>query len=492
MKKSIILFAAILFFTACEDFLTTTPKGTYYEGNYDLSSSQELMIISKLFDGYDEYRNQTWPLTALQCLTNDNTHMGGPAGDGGTDFNQFPTLTFTPSNDHINNYYNSHYIIITKANEALKMIDDYEKEHGESAASYQYRAEAFFLRGSAYFRLTQAFGAVPYVDHVMGKEDEVPDQLSASTIRSIYLNDLIWGVPYLPTREQMVQTGNLGRATQNAARAIIAKTYMYEGDWGACRNWTKQIMDSGDNSLFSPYGEIWWETNEYCSESVWELNCDFKPSINVDMRCQWCMMNGVRGMPNLGWGHNAPSADLMADFEQGDPRYEATVLEHGQMIDGDQVDASHYKFFNRKCYCPKSERTQYNRDDWCYGYWANMRIIRYSDIILMYAEACLETGDMDEAKRAIEMVRSRARNGKSPITCLPAPTTKDINELRTFLHHERRIELALEFERYFDLVRWGEAAEKLPGFQVGKHERFPLPQQEIDKANGKLVQNPGY
>ena len=90
------------------------------------------------------------------------------------------------------------------------------------------------------------------------------------------------------------------------------------------------------------------------------------------------------------------------------------------------------------------------------------------------------------------MVRSRARNGKSPVTCLPAPSSRDANELRTFLHHERRIELALEFERYFDLVRWGEAAEKLPGFQVGKHELFPLPQQEIDKANGKLVQNPGY
>lgn len=492
MKQSAFLFAIVLTLTACDGFLDTTPKGTYHSGNYDLTSSQELMIVSKLFDGYDAYRNQTWPLTALQCNTTDNTHMGGPAGDGGTDFNQFPTMTFTPANDHIKNFYNSHYSIITKANEALKMIDDYEKEHGVTDASNQYRAEAYFLRGSAYYRLTQAFGAVPYVDRVMGKDEAVADQLSATIIRGKYLQDMIWGVNYLPTRQKMVQTGDLGRATQNACRAIIAKTYMYERNWSECSNWCQQIMESGDNDLSTPYAEIWKEENEYCSESVWELNCDFKPSLNIDMGCQWCMMCGLRGMPNLGWGHNAPSANLMADYEEGDPRYEATVMQDGEMIDGDQVQASHYKYFNRKCYCPKSERTQYNRDDWCYGYWANMRLIRYSDIVLMYAESQLEMGNIPQAKNGLEMVRARARNGKSPLTCLPQPSTTDQNELRTFLHHERRIELALEFERYFDLIRWGEAASKIAGFQTGKHELFPLPQTEIDKANGKLIQNPGY
>lgn len=207
---------------------------------------------------------------------------------------------------------------------------------------------------------------------------------------------------------------------------------------------------------------------------------------------QWNMMCGVRGYPNLGWGHNAPSADLMADYEEGDPRYDVTVLEDGQSVDGEVINASDYKYFNGKCYCPASERELYGRADWCFGYWANMRIIRYADIVLMAAEAANELGYTSEALADLEMVRARARGNNSPLTCLPEIRTTDKDELRKLIHHERRIELALEFERYFDLVRWDEAKDKIANFVVGKHELFPIPQSEIDKSNGKLHQNPNY
>ena len=172
-----------------------------------------------------------------------------------------------------------------------------------------------------------------------------------------------------------------------------------------------------------------------------------------------------------------------------DPRFGATILEHGEKVDGEEVVASNYKYFNRKAYCRKSERSLYGRADWCYGYWSNLRIIRYADIVLMHAEAACETNDLDEAKRKLEMVRARARNGQS---VLPEIKTTDKDELREKIRHERRIELALEFERYFDLVRWGIAEDKVANFVVGKHEVFPLPQTEIDKSNGKLQQNPKY
>ena len=110
----------------------------------------------------------------------------------------------------------------------------------------------------------------------------------------------------------------------------------------------------------------------------------------------------------------------------------------------------------------------------------------------MGAEAACESGNLTRARELLEMVRSRARGDNSPLTCLPEIKTEQVAELREAIRHERRIELALEFERYFDLVRWGIAAEKLPDFVTGKHELFPLPQSEIDKANGKLIQNPGY
>lgn len=487
MKNIFLVSFTILFCLGCSgDFLNTAPKGTWHEGNFDMNSSQELQALSLLTEGYNSFREQTWPITAMHCHTSDNSHPGGPAGDGGVDFAQFPALSFTPSNSHFTTYWTTHYNAITKANQALAMLSGME----ETEEVLQMKAEAYFIRAAAYFRLTQAFGAVSYVDRVMDIEEEVADQLPASEIRSRYAKDLVWAIPYLPTRAEMVSSGNLGRATQNAARAILAKTYMYEKDWANCLVYTEQIIESGDNNLSTPYAEMFYEQYEFGPESVWEINADYKPNLSIDMMCQWNMMCGVRGEPNLGWGHNAPSEDLMADYEEGDPRYDATVLRAGQTLNGETIVASDYEYFNKKAYIPPTERKLYGRDDWCYGYWTNMRIIRYADILLMHAEAACELGHLEDAIDKLEMVRARARGGNN--TVLPKISTADQDELRGKIRHERRIELALEYERYFDLVRWGIAKEKLENFVEGKHELFPIPQAEVDRAKGKLVQNPGY
>lgn len=493
MKQLTYIIALLLVCTSCSpSFLDNAPKGTYHEGNYNMGTAQELLVLATLMDGYNVFAQQTWPVTAMHCHTTDNTHPGGPSGDGGVDFSQFPTMSFTPSNQMFATYYDTQFTAITKANEALQMLSEIEADGGETKDTRQYRAEALFIRGAAYFRLTQAFGAVPYVDRVMGKDEPMAEQLSASVIRSKYLPELIGAINNLPTRTEAVSSGNMGRATQNAARAIIAKTYLYEKDYANCLTYTGQIISSGDNDLTTPYAEMFWEENEFGPESIWEINADYRPDQNISIigeNNQWCLMNGVRGFPNLGWGHNAPSKDLMNAYESSDPRRNATVLEHGETVDGDEVVASNYRYFNRKAYARKSERTLYGRADWCYGYWCNLRIIRYADIVLMHAEAACETNDLTDARKKLEMVRARARNGQ-PV--LPEVKTTDQDELREKIRHERRIELALEFERYFDLVRWGIASEKLPNFVVGKHEVFPLPQTEVDKSNGRLQQNPKY
>ncbi len=487
MKRFIYILFISLIYTSCNDFLDNEPKGVWHNGNYSgLEEGQDLLILSKLFDGYNAFRDhQTWPVTAMHCHTTDNSHPGGASGDGGVDFSQFPTMTFTPSNSLFLTYYNIHFGAITAANEALKMIEEVE----ESATTNRFKAEAYFIRAASYFRLCQAFGAVPYVDRVMGKEEETPEQISVIEIYNKYLPKLVWAIGHLPTRQEMVSTGNLGRATQNAARAIIAKTHLYNKDYASCLVYTNQIITSGDNDLATPYEEIFWENREFSSESVWEINADFKPTLKIDMANPWNMMNGIRGLPNLGWGHNAPSKDLMDAYETDDPRFAATVLTNGEVVDGETIAASNYKFFNKKAYCPISERQAYGRADWCYGYWANLRIIRYSDIVLMHAEAACEIGNLTDAKEKLEMVRARARKD---LPILPAITTNDQDVLRNKIRNERRIELALEFERYFDLVRWDIAKDKITDFKEDKHELFPIPQSEIDKANGRLKQNVGY
>jgi hypothetical protein len=205
------------------------------------------------------------------------------------------------------------------------------------------------------------------------------------------------------------------------------------------------------------------------------------------------MVQGFRGFPNLGWGHNGPSAKLISAFEKDDPRLNVILIKSGDVLDGDVstgVDGFYQKF-NGKCYCPKRERQLYGRDDWCYGYWSNIRLIRYSDILLMYAEAANELGQTQESLAKLEMVRSRARGNN--LLLLPRVTITDKDNLREAIRHERHVELALEGERIFDLIRWGVAKEYMGDkFQVGKHELFPIPQSEIDKSNNRIKQNPGY
>jgi len=176
----------------------------------------------------------------------------------------------------------------------------------------------------------------------------------------------------------------------------------------------------------------------------------------------------------------------------GDPRKAASVIANGEVLEGKTVkaDAAGYQFFNKKAYTLASERALYGRSTDPQAYWLNIRIIRYSDVLLMHAEAACESGNTTEAIDKLEMVRARARAGNNAI--LPKITTTVQTELRAAIHQERRIELAMEWERYYDLIRWDEAKTTITGFVVGKHELYPIPQTEIDKSGGLITQNPGY
>jgi len=299
-------------------------------------------------------------------------------------------------------------------------------------------------------------------------------------------------IPHLPSRMMLVANGNAGRATQNAARAILAKVYLYQKKWAEALAQTTAIIASGDNDLTTPYAEIFTEAKEYGPESVFEVYCEQKPTEKIYLSSQYGQIQGFRGIPNLGWGFNGPSQALMDAYEVGDPRKAATVLADGETIEGKKTkaDAAGYKFFNKKVYVSLAERALYGRSTDIQAYWLNIRLIRYADVLLMHAEAACELGNANEALAKLEMVRERARGGNAAV--LPKITTTDIAELRAKIHHERRIELALEWERFFDLVRWDEAKTAITGFVVGKHELYPIPQTEIDKSEGVLTQNPGY
>lgn len=493
---SMICAGAIL--SSCADsFLDQFPKGKWHSENMSEENQlkPEVLVEAKLQEAYGKLRSwgAVWPYLAMSNYPTADVYKGSTPADGGADMLAFESLSYNPSNGLIGDFYNTCYSTIFSANEALGFIGEMElEENPDEKKISRYRAEVIFIRSLMYYRLTQAFGGVPYVDKMLGNNDKSPARMDIDELRAKYIDELVEVMDVLPTRRELLVSGNLGRATLNAARAIISKTYLYQNNWTEAKKYALDIINSGDNDLTTPFEVIFDEDKEFGPESVLEINCELDQANKIYMDSQFGEIQGFRGIPDMGWGFNTPEKALVSAFEVGDPRKDATILNDGDEIDGYtlQADKESSGLFNKKAYAKKSEYQIKGRTEKDHGKWKNIRVIRYSDILLMYAEACCELGEADEALAKLEMVRKRARGGKAGV--LPEVKTTDLTELRDAIRHERRVELALEFERFYDLVRWGVAEKEIPGFIKGKHELYPIPQTEIDKSGGIVKQNPAY
>lgn len=493
MRKIIYTLATLVLLSCSDSFLDRYPEGWLHDKNTDIDlTDADLLARGELQKAYDELRSYgfAWAAPAMHGYTTPDAEKGSNPSDG-ANIIPFTTMSFTTDNSAIKDYYQVSYKTISNANRAIGLATTIPDSLTDVRNDIV--AQAIVLRAAMYFRLTQAYGAVPYVDRVLSPDEASPGRTDVAEINAKLRTDLNWAIPYLMTRKQSVSTKNIGRVTQNTARAILAKIALYEKDWSEVLTWTGAIIQSSDNDLLTPYDQIFTEDKEYGSESIFEVYVDHKPESKINQTSQYAQIQGVRGTPNLGWGFNAPSSALIAAYEGGDPRKEATVLQDGQTLNGETISASgdsYHKFFNKKVYTLPHERTKYGRQTGNQGTWVNIRVIRYADIVLMHAEAANELGQTDEALSKLEMVRERARGGDN--TILPKVVDRDQSVLRKKIYHERRIELAMEFERFFDLVRWGLAKDVIPNFKVGKHELYPIPQVERDNSNGVLTQNPGY
>ena len=286
---------------------------------------------------------------------------------------------------------------------------------------------------------------------------------------------------------------DIGRATKGAALALHAKVAMYRKKWQDVFDLTNQVMQLG-YSLFPNYEQLFRIQNENNSESIFEIQCQYIPGNNDASNSQYSQVQADRDVsPSVGWGFNVPTQDLVNAYEPGDLRKDATILFAGETTpEGDVVPlpgVGSPSMYNQKSYVPFTTAAKNNQ-----GADQNVRVLRYADVLLMNAEAANELGNTTQALSSLEMVRARARNMQSDPTVLPQITTTDQAALREAIWHERRVELAMEFDRFYDLVRQGRAATVLApkGFKAGKNEVMPIPQNEIDLSAGVLTQNPGY
>lgn len=513
MRKNIyylLILTVVLFMlphVGCSDLLDQEPQGEWVSGDEGSGGSFQ----SDVFTLYAKIRgfHVTSGTTALavHCFRSEDAEKGSTAADGAAHGKMFDDFEYIATNGLIGSYWSSNYEIIILANKILDDIAVAESEQGTlSDGDLINKSEAHFFRAYSFFNLVRAFGEIPKIDFKIENAEEAnKPKAPVSDIYALIDSDLTAAEEHLPKTWSPVY---IGRLTWGAARALHAKTYMQRNDWPNMYSAATDVIQSGIYDLNTPYNRIFRESGENSSESVFELQStatDSQPGSN-DIGSQFAQVQGIRGAGewNLGWGWHTPTENLAEAFENGDPRKDETLLyfiktgEDPASIPANQpwgekpisnADVVN-KYYNKKAYTDPALRATYTKG----GYWYNIRLIRYSDVVLMAAEAANETNKTEEAMEFLEMVRARARAGNN--TVLPKATTTDQEEMRDAIRHERRVELGMEFDRFYDLVRWGIAKDVLhaagkTGYQ-DRHELLPLPQNEVDKSNGVLIQNPNY
>ena len=310
-------------------------------------------------------------------------------------------------------------------------------------------------------------------------------------------------------------------------RAVIAKVYLYHHDYDLAYEWSKKFVDehfkTGRYSLVADYADNFTLAGENGPESVFEIQymadptSDYGEGFGFSRGTFSTILTRPRMSSlgaNSGWGWDHPTQNLYDEFEPGDARREAAIGtpdEAGlQEIEVVYLGSPYYN--NKTSF---SEGGTFPAIDHHSRSPLNYRLIRAADMLLIYAESALESGkDLAGAKWALEQVRARARAYSGEAGALPAfpgyrGYTDTPESLRDAIRHERRVELAMEGQRWFDLVRWGIAAQvmdrdtgsygkneseearaEMASFIAGKHELFPIPSEEI--ALNPMEQNPGY
>ena len=532
IKKRLIfpVVGALALMTAgCNDWLGEQSPGSTTLDDFFVSGEACEQVVNACYAPLDwEYNHSYFSEWFIGDIASDDALKGGQNVADGNDAYDIDNFKTNPNNTILLDYYRAKYQGIARCNLALEQVSLYEPD--ETLTQEQkdcLLGQAYFLRAFYYFQLVRIYGGVPLVQEVLDSSDKwIQPRATADEVYDAIIGDLLLAEQMLYEKHQYAEE-DLGRVTKGAACALLAKVYLYRHDYDNAYVWAKKFVDehynTGRYSLVADYFENFTLAGENGPESVFEIQYMADPTSDYGEGFGFARgtfttiltrprMSSLGG--NSGWGWNHPTHNLYAEFEEGDARREAAIGtpdEAGlQEIEVVYLGSPYYN--NKTAY---TENGVFPPIDHHSRGPLNYRLIRTSDVLLFYAEAALESGrDINAAKWALEQVRSRARAYSGVAGALPAfPNYRgysdNVESLRDAIRHERRVELAMEGHRWFDLVRWGIAAEvmdkdngsygknetpearaEMATFIPGKHELFPIPAEEI--ALNPMPQNPGY
>ena len=568
------MVAACLSATSCNDFIEVEPEGVI---NEELAmENPEKMVTSAyamLGDCWYSYPFNLWP---YGDVASDDCLKGG---SGTTDTGYHPmeiwsTLTSTPG--EFDELWYRLYCAISRCNRALVSVAEYGEDKLGAEKARQRDAEVRFLRAHFYFKLITMFRQIPWIDEQVYKnntqEQTRNDEFTYEQLFQKIINDFKVAYDVLPANQ-----ADGGRVNKIAAASYLAKCYLtlawgdgYEATNGVAhinQEYMQKVVEYTNDVVSSQYdyledfGDIFLPEYKNSKESIFAVQCsDYKDDNTTFGRANWSnMLNGCWLMWSCGWDFHKPSQNLVSAFktknglpdfdnydktidypvngapttQKWDPRLFHTVgmptfpykyEEAYTMTKGNSRTPNTYGYYTSLKEVPQRSKGETYNSPW-QAFDMNDYVLRYSDVMLMRAEALIETGQLAEARTIINDIRQRAKNSvakhiqyaadQCEIALYPTTYFNDKETARKCLQWERRLELAMENGRYFDLRRWGIASKTLNAYfeteqhdvydgqtyaqylkdahyTAGKNEFYPVPYNQLYYVPGLYSQNKGY
>lgn len=493
MRKNIInkttiaaLSLIFLFSNSCTKYTELSPEYSIDSENYFNSESD---YYNALVSSYDMLQSSYQNVIVGEIASN-NTLCGGESPTDVIGWQQIDDMIQTPTNSNLSEIWDWMFAGVQRCNYFLEFQDKIDFEGKEIMIG-----EVRFLRAYYNFELVKWFGPIPLKNNErfkLGDEKTIP-RYPVPEVYAFIEQDLIFASNVLP-----ITQAQTGRATKGAAQALLGKAYLYQKKYTESAEVLEELISRGTYQLAPNYNSIFEQIGENGPGSVFEVQ--YSEAEGAGFGCLQCSegnvavgFSGVRSYTgpefSPGFSFNVPVQEAVDAFEPGDLRKPVTILDIQAYADTTGATYSegneHTGYFNRK-YLPR-KRGDNAQNDLNLTNPNNYRAIRYSDVLLMAAEAYNVGGISDsKAQEYLNMVRARAFGDDNHNVTLTGAALKDA------IYRERRVELMGEGIHFFDLVRTGRAPLEIQGFVAGKNEVFPVPLEEIEFSAGNWSQNPNY
>lgn len=510
--SSILVVVGVLSFSSCQDNLDITQHSVSSINSYYKTDTEAEEGIVACYGAFRSIHAGFTPMQAVENILSDDVWAGGGNHYDGANY-RLGDYTYDSAFGSLSTLYSQFYTLIYRSNVVLEHIQP------DSDIKKRAIAEAKVFRAYAYFYLTFFWGTPPLVDHALLDGEYMQSNGNTASLWAFVEKDLNEAISSGALSQKTNLTTVTYRVTKQFAQAMLGKTYIFQKKYAEAAAMLDNVIASGLYSLNPDLTNAGTPLGVGSIESILEMNQINDISQNATNNSfRWTAM-GLRGekytytsaniFATATWGFEQPTKDLYDAFVSVEGvdgyRLNNVIKTRQQMIDQFGVNNNQKITDNEGLYGFKYRTL---KSIWAgYFYANNTRVMKYNEVLLLAAEAYLQSGNAAKATTYINMIRARAK----------APTisgTVTMDQIKT----ESRLELCYEGQRYENLQRWGDAATILAskgtknpalqvdgsvawevynteaskcGYKVGKHELFPFPSTEMN-VNPNMVQNPGW